>query len=60
MSVFQPVISLGDLDGSNGFRIDGAVKLDRSGNSVSSAGDINGDGFADLIIGERRPYSSGE
>ncbi len=60
MSVFEPVISLGDLDGSNGFRIDGAVKLDRSGNSVSSAGDINGDGFADLIIGERRPYSSGE
>ncbi|OYW92746.1 MAG: hypothetical protein B7Z23_05945 [Pseudomonadales bacterium 32-61-5] len=34
-----------------GFRILGAAAQDRSGNSVSGAGDINGDGFDDVIIG---------
>ncbi|TVQ24564.1 MAG: hypothetical protein EA367_01535, partial [Leptolyngbya sp. DLM2.Bin15] len=33
------------------FRIDGVAAVDRSGFSVSSAGDINGDGIDDLIIG---------
>jgi len=47
---FDPILNLADLDGSNGFRIDGAAG-DSSGNSVSSAGDINGDGIDDLIIG---------
>ena len=45
------VISLADLDGSNGFRLDGEKEHDRSGLSVSNAGDVNGDGFDDLIIG---------
>ncbi|HEV2746121.1 MAG TPA: hypothetical protein VGW34_02340 [Allosphingosinicella sp.] len=39
------------LDGANGFRIDGAATGDRSGQSVASAGDVNGDGFGDLIVG---------
>ena len=39
------------LDGSDGFRIDGAAFGDRSGFSVAGAGDVNGDGFADLIVG---------
>ena len=46
--------SLSTLDGTNGFRLDGAAAEDRSGNSVSSAGDINGDGIDDLIIGAYR------
>ncbi len=34
-----------------GFRIFGADAADQAGRSVSSAGDINGDGFDDLIVG---------
>ncbi len=37
--------------GNGGFRIDGIAELDQSGSSVSGAGDVNGDGLADLIIG---------
>ncbi len=48
---FDPVLNLSTLDGSTGFRIDGAAAGDFSGYSVSGAGDINGDGFDDLIIG---------
>ena len=50
-SVFQPEISLADLDGRNGFRIVGAVARNYSGFSVSNAGDVNGDGFSDILIG---------
>jgi Ca2+-binding RTX toxin-like protein len=37
--------------GTGGFVIHGQDNEDQSGRSVASAGDINGDGFADLIIG---------
>ncbi|MBF0142235.1 MAG: FG-GAP repeat protein, partial [Magnetococcales bacterium] len=45
------VIDLSALDGTNGFRLNGAVAYDQSGISVSGAGDFNGDGFADILIG---------
>ncbi|MDJ0648962.1 MAG: calcium-binding protein [Xenococcaceae cyanobacterium MO_188.B19] len=44
-------INLADLDGTNGFVINGIDSGDLSGFSVSNAGDVNGDGFDDLIIG---------
>jgi VCBS repeat-containing protein len=57
--VFGKAAGFGDIDLSaanfatsgQGFRIFGADAYDRAGFSVSSAGDINGDGFDDLIIG---------
>jgi hypothetical protein len=49
--MFEPTFNLSDLNGSNGFAINGIAADDFSGKSVSSAGDVNGDGFDDLIIG---------
>ena len=48
---FSPTLNLSSLNGTNGFAINGINNNDLSGNSVSSAGDVNGDGIADLIIG---------
>ena len=44
------VIDLSSL-GSSGFAINGVSASDYNGHSVSGAGDVNGDGFSDLIIG---------
>ena len=38
-------------DGTAGFVLNGIDATDRSGGSVSNAGDVNGDGIDDLIIG---------
>ena len=51
-------MELSELDGSNGFRIDGENAGDYSGGSVSSAGDFNGDGYDDIIIGAHRAGAS--
>ncbi|PTQ83244.1 integrin alpha [Nitrosomonas ureae] len=58
-SGFDATMNLSDLDGSNGFRLDGETENDRSGVSVSSAGDVNGDGFDDVIVGAFFASSSG-
>ena len=50
-SGFAASTDLSTLNGSNGFRLDGVVGGDQSGEAVASAGDVNGDGFADLIVG---------
>ena len=50
---FPSVFTLSDLNGSNGFRIDGE-ESSTSGGSVSVAGDVNGDGVDDLVIGAKR------
>ncbi len=48
---FPAELELSALDGTNGFVINGEAASDSSGYSVSAAGDINGDGIDDLIIG---------
>ncbi len=45
------VIELSTLSGTNGFILNGVDAYDRSGRSVSAAGDLNGDGVDDIIIG---------
>ena len=61
-SSFSASLNLSALDGSDGFRLDGITANDQSGIAVSSAGDVNGDGFDDLIIGAKfaSPGGSGE
>jgi hypothetical protein len=44
-------LDVSTLNGTNGFRINGVAADDYAGRSVSAAGDINDDGFADLIVG---------
>ena len=57
---FSSIIDLSSLDGSNGFILNGIDRYDDSGYSVSSAGDVNGDGFDDVIIGARFADPAGE
>ena len=57
--MFGSTFNLSDLNGSNGFAINGIAPNNISGVSVSSAGDINGDGIDDLIIGAGRAGPNG-
>ncbi len=60
VSGFDAAMNLSSLDGSNGFRLNGQALLDQSGRSVSSAGDVNGDGFDDVIVGAPVADSNGD
>ncbi len=46
-SGFAPVFDLSTINGTNGFMLS-----NNEGFSAKSAGDINGDGFADMIVGD--------
>jgi glycosylphosphatidylinositol phospholipase D len=49
--LFPAALDVGSLDGTNGFTLQGTADFDQSGWSVSGAGDVNGDGIADFVIG---------
>ncbi|HMG46261.1 MAG TPA: hypothetical protein VK614_02210 [Allosphingosinicella sp.] len=53
--IFGKASGFGTIDvaniGAAGFAIQGAAGFDDAGRGVSSAGDVNGDGFEDLIVG---------
>ncbi len=53
------VIELSSLNGTNGFVHNGMDATDSSGCSVSFAGDMNGDGIDEIVIGARDAYSNG-
>ncbi len=57
---FPAMLELSSLDGDNGFVINGIDAFDNSGISVSSAGDVNGDGIGDLIIGAWGAHPNGQ
>lgn len=56
---FPPVVDPASLNGVNGFVIVGAAPGDQAGTSVSSAGDFNGDGVDDLLIGAHMANQGG-
>jgi Ca2+-binding RTX toxin-like protein len=60
MSQYPAVIELSSLDGTNGFKINGGSANDHSGRSVASAGDVNGDGLFDIIVGSRDADLNGD
>jgi hypothetical protein len=48
---FAPSFNLNSLNGTNGFSVPGVAAGDQLGISVSTAGDVNGDGIDDLVLG---------
>ncbi len=54
-------VDLADIAaGNGGFVINGIHSPDRSGGSVSGAGDVNGDGLDDVIVGARSASPDGK
>ncbi|MDB9438435.1 DUF4114 domain-containing protein [Dolichospermum lemmermannii CS-548] len=51
---FGKTLDVANLNGNNGFTINGISSLDNSGWSVSGLGDINGDRIGDIIIGAKK------
>jgi Ca2+-binding RTX toxin-like protein/WD40 repeat protein len=54
------LIKVSELDGTSGFRLEGIDPADLCGFSVASAGDVNDDGYGDVIIGAVWAYQAGQ
>jgi hypothetical protein len=55
---FPPNLNVASLRGSTGFKITNGGDQDHTGTSVSAAGDVNGDGYDDLIIAGSGPFDA--
>ena len=51
MEQFPAIFNLTTLNGTNGFVVPGIARGEYLGSSVNTAGDINGDGIDDLVLG---------
>lgn len=49
---------LNDLNGTNGFTIRGVDQLDQLNGAAAAAGDVNGDGYDDIVIGAHFAYNN--
>src|SRR6185312_15451683 len=56
---FGSLVDLASLSAADGFKILGDANNDHAGRSVSAAGDVNGDGFADILVGAYANDSGG-
>ena len=54
---YEARLDLSMLDDNEGFQINSSLQSSGVFNSLSSAGDINGDGISDIVIG--KPFSDG-
>lgn len=59
-NTFGATLNLSDLNINQGFSVNGIVETDRSGESVSDLGDVNGDGIDDLLVGAPQASPSEE
>ncbi len=51
IDAFPVILNLGELQAGEGFRITGEIANGNLGFDLASAGDVNGDGFDDILIG---------
>ncbi|MDQ3559899.1 MAG: VCBS repeat-containing protein [Pseudomonadota bacterium] len=56
---FSSDFDVEELNGRNGFTLSGEAAGDYSGYSAASAGDVNGDGFDDVIVAAQRADPNG-
>lgn len=49
---FSHPMGINTLDGSNGFKISGEIANQKIGEVINTAGDLNGDGINDMILGD--------
>src|SRR5437764_21075 len=58
-TLFPAVLPLSGLNGSTGFTLNGLADGDNAGKAVAGAGDVNGDGLDDLLVGAYKANVAG-